>query len=376
MIEEKKHILFFSNFPPPQTGQAIVTQMNFHFLKDYFVLEAIDTSSQTFLVNKTVGGKIKRIKDIFKNYYKLYKKVKRNTPDHLYIVASSSTGGHIRDWITVFIARRYVDHITAHIHNGDFSHIFEGEWHQTGTQKFLEHIDSFLFLSETLAQRVVSNISEKQIEILPNTTEPNIRCSREEINLKIKEKQSRDKLIATFLSNMIPSKGYMDLLKAIPEFIALCEKDIEVNFVGNWANEGSLSSFEGTVDQLGVGNKVKIFGGISDRSKIKNILLVSDVFVLPTYYPLEAQPISIIEAMNAGTPIISTVHASIPDYVIDNVNGYLIDKKSPKQIAKALVKLNDYENWQEKALSARSTYEQKFKPEVIKKRLIEHFKGN
>ena len=52
-----------------------------------------------------------------------------------------------------------------------------------------------------------------------------------------------------------------------------------------------------------------------------------DVFMLPTRYPNEGQPISILEAMGNGMTIITTNHAGIPDIVEDGVNGFVIDKK-------------------------------------------------
>ena len=59
----------------------------------------------------------------------------------------------------------------------------------------------------------------------------------------------------------------------------------------------------------------EVHGGVSERSIIKEFLNRADAFVLPTYYPIEAQPISIIEALNSGTPVIATNHASIPEMI-------------------------------------------------------------
>ena len=47
---------------------------------------------------------------------------------------------------------------------------------------------------------------------------------------------------------------------------------------------------------------------------------------------MEGQPISIIEAMASGNLIISTAHAGIPELVEEEVNGFLVNKKSPEEI--------------------------------------------
>lgn len=48
------------------------------------------------------------------------------------------------------------------------------------------------------------------------------------------------------------------------------------------------------------------------------------IFVLPTRYPNEGQPIGILEAMGNGMLIITTDHAGIPDIVMDGVNGIVV----------------------------------------------------
>ena len=50
--------------------------------------------------------------------------------------------------------------------------------------------------------------------------------------------------------------------------------------------------------------------------------------MLPTRYPNEGQPISILEAMGNGMFIISTDHAGIPDIVEDGINGIVIPKNT------------------------------------------------
>ena len=47
---------------------------------------------------------------------------------------------------------------------------------------------------------------------------------------------------------------------------------------------------------------------------------------MPTRYPNEGQPISILEAMGNGMFIITTDHAGIPDIVEDGVNGIVMGK--------------------------------------------------
>ena len=52
--------------------------------------------------------------------------------------------------------------------------------------------------------------------------------------------------------------------------------------------------------------------------------------MLPTYYKMEGQPISILEAMATGNVILTTRHAGIPDVVTDGKHGRFFEKKNAK----------------------------------------------
>jgi glycosyltransferase involved in cell wall biosynthesis len=69
------------------------------------------------------------------------------------------------------------------------------------------------------------------------------------------------------------------------------------------------------------------------------ILETIDILALPTYYPWEAFPISILEAMSRGKMVISTDRAAIPDILTDldgNKCGCIVGERSPEQIYNAI----------------------------------------
>ena len=63
---------------------------------------------------------------------------------------------------------------------------------------------------------------------------------------------------------------------------------------------------------------------------------------LPTYYPMEGQPISIIEAMGFGNFIVTTNHAGIPD-ICCKKNSLFVQKGDSKSLFRAfkVVKINE-----------------------------------
>ena len=59
--------------------------------------------------------------------------------------------------------------------------------------------------------------------------------------------------------------------------------------------------------------------------------------MLPSYH--EGMPISVIEAMAAGLPVIATHVGGIPDLVTDGENGLLVSPGQPEELAAALAEL-------------------------------------
>jgi glycosyltransferase involved in cell wall biosynthesis len=65
----------------------------------------------------------------------------------------------------------------------------------------------------------------------------------------------------------------------------------------------------------------------------------ADIFAFPTFYPNEAFPLVLLEAMAAGLPVISTTVGGIPDMVIDGETGLLVPPGEVSSLASALRRL-------------------------------------
>jgi glycosyltransferase involved in cell wall biosynthesis len=130
------------------------------------------------------------------------------------------------------------------------------------------------------------------------------------------------------------------------------------------------NAFAETVRTHGLGQLVTHHGGIHDRAKAKALYLDADVFLLPTTYPTEAQPLSVIEALNAGTPVIATSHASLPEMLREDVEGHFVPAKDPEAIADAVERLLEFDHWKRLSVGARARFETAFSPETVKDRWV------
>ena len=125
------------------------------------------------------------------------------------------------------------------------------------------------------------------------------------------------------------------------------------------SNSGSWQrSFEMT-------DKITHHGMVSERKKVKNLHLAADAFILPTYYPTEAQPSAIIEAMSAATPIITCDQGGISQMVRNTLDGIFVAPRSPQLIADAVISLQDHKTWLEISSNARNRFLEVFSAKVI-----------
>ena len=154
-----------------------------------------------------------------------------------------------------------------------------------------------------------------------------------------------------YLSNLIESKGYLDIVEAA---ILMKEMKILSKFHFHFAGDFMLNSsqdksyktinearqlFSNLVEENNLSGYIT-YHGIVQGEKKNNLLQKADVFLLPTYYNVEAQPLTIIEAIAYGCAIFSTNYRGIPEMLINGYNGKYVESNSPYNIAENLMDLN------------------------------------
>lgn len=134
---------------------------------------------------------------------------------------------------------------------------------------------------------------------------------------KVGDFLKRAPLDLLFLGRISRMKGAFDVLNALvelrsefPDIRLLCGGD------------GDIKEFLFTARSLGVEDRVTFLGWVSGDSKI-TYLAESSVLVLPSY--AEGMPMSILEAMAAGLPIVASMVGAIPETVQDGVEGFLFE---------------------------------------------------
>ena len=140
-----------------------------------------------------------------------------------------------------------------------------------------------------------------------------------------------------FLSNLIPSKGVYVLLDACK---MLMDRGVafQCNFVGGESKEMDRRVFGEAVKERGLEGHVLYHGPKYGEEK-EYYWSMADVFVFPTFYHNECMPLTILEAMQHGLPVVSTDEGAVPDMVVDGENGFVCRRKDAEGLAQALERL-------------------------------------
>lgn len=129
-------------------------------------------------------------------------------------------------------------------------------------------------------------------------------------------------------------KNHMFLLKTLKKYIFdgdNSSKKIKLALLGDGVHRAECEKY---VNENGMVNNVIFLG---EKSNPYNYLLKSKLFILPSIY--EGNPISILEAMSVGLPILASRVGGIPDVVKDGINGYLFNVNDSDDLISSLNKL-------------------------------------
>ncbi|MFC2141363.1 glycosyltransferase family 4 protein [Acidobacteriota bacterium] len=325
----------------------------------------IETSDRRDLLNI---GKIDvaNIHNAFKQYFSLLKVLLFSHADIVYFSICQTPIGFIRDIPLLTLSKLFRKKIVLHLHGGYFRKFYDqsNPFMKFIIRKSLKNVSHIIVLGHSLINIFDEIYPREKISVIPNGLNINPIVNSNEAD--------SEKPIVLFLSNLIKSKGFWDVLYSI-KYVVKRFPDVSFIFAGNWTNEKDKIESEILVRKEKIERNTRFLGSIVGTAKI-DLLASADIFVFPTYYPLEGHPLVIVEAMASGLPIISTDHAAIGQSVINGKNGLLTEKRNPKQIAdKIMLLLEKPDLRQSMGRESKKIYEENFTEEKMIERLASTF---
>ena len=306
-----KKVVFIAQFPPPVHGLSKAVETLFTSnLNEYYLFSKIDITK-----NKNIIYIIYRI---------LFVKC-----DLFYFTISQSVGGNLRDvfFLLLIILRR--KKCIIHLHGGYYRELMEKKCcgaQRWMNKKLLNRVEKCIVLGNSLKYIFEGYVKDSKICVVPNCIDDTFFPNNDCLEKKLKEICDSKVIHVVYLSNFIKEKGYDKVL-----YIAKAIKDegkdcfFQFHFAGQFFNSEEKKWFEDFIIESGLNNV--IYHGIVNGNEKNKLLNIGHVFILPTTYSREGQPISILEGMGNGMAIITTNHAGIPD-ISDSDCGFVCSKSN------------------------------------------------
>ncbi len=137
-----------------------------------------------------------------------------------------------------------------------------------------------------------------------------------------------DRVVVIIISRLVRAKGYVELLAAMRDVAA----DLWV--VGGRLPSDHDEDISGHFPASGLGDRLRLLGY---REDISSLLAAADIFVLPSH--TEGLPMSVIEAMLCGLPVVATDIRGPREQVVQGQTGLLVPPRTVAPLAEALRRL-------------------------------------
>ena len=216
--------------------------------------------------------------------------------------------------------------IINHCHGAEFDTFYlkANGWKKRLIEKVYNKCSVMIALSDEWKERLGMIVPTEKIVVIENYS--NIR--EETVKNIIKsEKTSAD----SFFSEIGQRKGCYDIPGVVKKVV---ERFPKVKFI--LGGSGDIEQIKELLRQKGVEKNVAFPGWVRGKEKDK-LLRESDMFFLPSYN--EGMPMSILDAMGYGLPIVSTHVGGIPKIVHNGKNGYLCEPGDVQAFSNALIEI-------------------------------------
>lgn len=179
------------------------------------------------------------------------------------------------------------------------------------------------------------------------------------------------------IARLVEKKGIDTLIKAMDLIVGqMDDAYCTLHIVGDGPMKGELLALS---NKLGLDDDIIFYGHVSDH-KIVDLYERAGLFVLPCKIAENGDrdgiPVSLMEAMAHGIPVISTPISGIPELIDNGVTGILVPPDSPEKLAEAISTLLSDRKFAEKlAIEARKTIEDEFNISYSVDKLIHIWTG-
>lgn len=265
---------------------------------------------------------------------RVHRRLRKWRPDVVYVATAHNWPGLVRDLTLALTLRRHRPPLVLHLHGSECDRLGRpGEGLFTALSALLIHRASSVMLlstEECLTWR--RTYPQVRFDVVVNPFVP-MQTAHE---LQTRPESHDLSWTPTLLTvaRLIPEKGVFDLLDALA--IVRRDRPCRLLAAGTGPARDDLVS---RIAALHLEDAVDLLGYVSG-SQLEEAYRRADLFVLPTYFA-EGFPLSIMEAMSHGLPIVTTRIRGSADQLVAGEHGLFVPPHDPQTLAEVIVDLLD-----------------------------------
>jgi glycosyltransferase involved in cell wall biosynthesis len=234
----------------------------------------------------------------------------------------ASRGSMLRKFILANMVVRARRPLIMHAHGANFDQFYRGlpAPVRSFVSRTLQQASVLIALSSQWRDFYVHEceVSPSQVIVLPNPVR---------VPARVPDRSGRTQIQFLHLGRLGTRKGGYDLVNAFAALPEATRAHARLVLAGDGDVEGMRKL------AAPFGDRVRVLSWI-DAHERDRLLAESDVFVLPSY--AEGVPMSLLEAMAAGLPCITTPVGGIPDVFTHGAEGLLVPPGDAAQLRSAM----------------------------------------
>lgn len=219
----------------------------------------------------------------------------------------------------------------AHGHGSDVSQNLLNEYFKKQYLRYNYDSSGIIIGTRYNKEKLINiGIKEERIHIVPYGVPV--------FDLPVKKKEN-DFIKCIAVGRMVSKKAPLILLEAFRYALNIFP-DLRLDYVGDGDLYYDVCNF---LDEFNLYDKVFLHGNLPNP-EVRRLMLDSDIFVQHSVTCTETGnqenlPIAILEAMACALPVVSTIHAGIPEAVTDGITGFLVNEKDAFIMGQKIVEL-------------------------------------
>lgn len=282
----------------------------------------------TYIESYEDGSKLDKLLKGIKGYFQFAKVLLFHKPDIVHIHSSFGPSFY-RKMPFIYMASWANIPIINHIHGADFNEFYvnASKEKKEKIRKVYSKCSLLIALSEEWKDKLSEIVPEKKIVIVENYS----ILHGDALEQRLKRKCNNTIL---FLGELGKRKGCYD----IPDVIEKVKEVVpDVKFIlAGAGSENDEQAIKQSIEDKKLIKNTMFPGWVRGKEKDK-LLREADVFFLPSYN--EGMPMSVLDAMGYGLPIVSTNVGGIPKIVLNGENGFCCSPGNIEEFVKAISEL-------------------------------------